>query len=304
MVDLISIGTVGIDLYFKGDMLHCNETHFQLATGGKYFATQFYDGLGGGATNVAIGVRKHGCKVALAATIGENVFKNVIFEKLKEHDIEYGTCEVQQNFINISAVLVSKSGERSIINYRPPEHTMFEHTDNLKQLLHANVMYLANLPNVSIHKRTEILQYAKQHKVTTVLNLGTVDCRKEISEIGQVLESTDILIINKHEFAELVKVPYHQLDSDTDIVQTYLPQFTDTIFIITDGEKKSYGYANGEIYTQDSIRPPQVIDSTGAGDGYTAGFISQYLVSSTDIQGAMQAGAEYAAEIVAKVGAN
>lgn len=46
-----------------------------------------------------------------------------------------------------------------------------------------------------------------------------------------------------------------------------------------------------------------VVDTTGVGDGYTAGFITSYLRYS-DVERAMKAGTRYASKIVKKIGAN
>lgn len=304
MTDLISIGTVGIDLYFKGKSIFCDDEMCKLVVGGKHFADSFYDGLGGGATNVAIGVKKHGCSVSLAATIGDNAFKYMIFQKLDEYGISYEKCEIVPNFMNISAIVVTETGERTIINYRPPNQKMFENTEELKQILNAQIVYMANLPNVPIERRAEILAYAKQNKITTVLNIGIVDCNKDISELTLLLQGADIIIINMHEYARLVKRTYADIDKTKHIVKEYLPQFQDKMFIITDGAHGSCGYTPTAQYKQNIIQVEKIVDATGAGDAYTAGFISQYLVDANDIQAAMRAGAEYAAEIVTKIGAN
>ncbi len=55
MLDLLTIGTVTVDLYYKGESLSEKDGHFNLAIGGKYFADSFYEGLGEGGANVSIG---------------------------------------------------------------------------------------------------------------------------------------------------------------------------------------------------------------------------------------------------------
>jgi sugar/nucleoside kinase (ribokinase family) len=304
MADLICVGTVGIDLYFKGKSILCDDETCKLVVGGKHFADSFYDGLGGGATNVAIGVKKHGCSVSLAATIGDNHFKTLILKKLDEYGIDYCRCEIVKDFINISAIVVTETGERTIINYRPPNQKMFENIDNLKNILNANMLYMANLPNVTIERRAEILQYAKQHKLTTIVNIGIVDCNKDISELSIMLNYTDILIINMHEFARLVKQKYTDLNKSENLVEKYIPQFKNKLFIITDGNNGSYGYTKDKLYKQEVTEKATVIDATGAGDAYTAGFIAQYIIDKKDVQQAMKAGTEYALKVVAKLGAN
>ncbi len=60
MYDLISVGTISVDLYFLGKSFTFKDNRFALALGGKYQAENFYLSVGGGGANVAIGVAKHG----------------------------------------------------------------------------------------------------------------------------------------------------------------------------------------------------------------------------------------------------
>src|SRR6185295_15521692 len=94
--------------------------------GGKYFTDYFYEGLGGGATNVAIGCKKQGLQVALAATIGENVFQKVIQHKLNELKLDHKLCIYQPDYYNISSVLVANTGDRTIINYRTKQQKFYD----------------------------------------------------------------------------------------------------------------------------------------------------------------------------------
>src|SRR3989344_5345819 len=104
MLDILSIGTVTIDLYYKGESLTHNNERFELAIGGKYFVDHFYEGLGGGGANVAIGIVKNGLSCGLLAKIGNNMFKKLITEKLEAVKVEYQHfCKYEDNYTNISS---------------------------------------------------------------------------------------------------------------------------------------------------------------------------------------------------------
>ena len=75
------------------------------------------------------------------------------------------------------------------------------------------------------------------------------------------------------------------------------------ILIITDAEKGSFGYYKNEKYFQEAIKPEKIIDTTGGGDAYTAGFIAEYL-KTKNIKFSMESGAKYAAEKLSRIGAN
>lgn len=303
MYDLISLGTVTIDMYFKGESLTVEGDRFELAIGGKYFTDTFYEGLGGGATNVAIGAKKQGLHVGLAATIGESVFKKVIVHKLNELNVDHSLCIYQEDYNNISAVLVAPSGDRSIINYRSRHQEFFDAMGTLDHLKKTKAVYLANMPNFSLERKADLLHFFKDHNITTFSNLGVSDCRKSFRDIRHFLRSVDVLIINAHEFAEMVRKPYEEINFKEYIKEQYLGAFPHLALIITDGIKGSHGYFNDKVYVQRPFKPEKVVDATGAGDAYTAGFIAEYG-EDKNIQRAMENGARYAAKIIAEVGSN
>lgn len=303
MYDLISIGSISIDLYFKGDSLTFKDNRFQLAIGGKYVADHFYTGIGGGGANVAIGGAKLGLKTTVLGKIGNNVFKKIILSKLEENKVSYSLCDFEENYYNVSSILLSPTGERSIIHYVTPHQHLFDDSKKLKEIAKTKIAYLGNLPDISLSERTDFLHFLKKKNVITVLNLGVSDCRKTIKELKNLLDATDIVMINGHEFAELAKAPYNDIHFKEHVVKWYTPFLTDQIVVITEGKKGSYAYFEDTIIHQPAEQISKIIDSTGAGDGFTAGFISEYS-RSKNIMKSMEKGSNFAAAILQKMGAN
>lgn len=304
MYDLICIGTVSIDLYYKGDSLTHDNNRFELAMGGKYYADHFSEGLGGGGANVAIGVAKEKFKVALLAKIGNNPFKQMICDKLDSANIHHKDfCQIADDYINISSILLNDSGEKTIINYRTPHQHVIHEQDSYDFLKKAKAIYMANLSKVALTERISVLRKAKKAGVTTFANLNVTDCRRPIEQIEQFLEYVDVFIINSHECADICKTPYQIMDFHDNIIDRFAPFRNDRLLIITDGKKGSFGYKNGKVYYQEAVHVTKVLDTTGAGDAYTAGFIASYLQDGF-VKKAMKSGALYATNILTRIGAN
>jgi len=300
MYDLICVGNIAIDLYYKGKSLTNKDGRFQLAIGGKYHADYFHEDIGGGGCNVAVGVAKHGLKTAIFARIGNNNFKETILNRLKQKNVSSEFCQFEENYNIISSILLTETGERTIISYDTPGHLVkkfFLH-DQLKK---AKNIYISSLSNVSLEDKIEIITYLKGDQTLTFVNLSITDCKREPETLYKVFDSLDVLIINAHEYSELVKQPYEKIDFKN--LEITLPYLNQRILIITDAEKGSYGYFKNEKYFQEAIKPKKIVDTTGCGDAYTAGFIAQYL-KSKDISSSMESGAKYAAEKLARIGAN
>lgn len=304
MLDLISIGTISIDLYYKGNSITEQDGRFELAVGGKYFVDHFYEGLGGGGANVAIGVVKQGLKAGLIAKIGENPFKKLILEKLDDAKITYkNLCRMEEDYINISSVLLNKHGEKTVINYRTPHQSVVQAQDEFEKLLNARAIYMANLSQVSLTERIEVLRFARKHGVLVSANLNVTDCRRPLEQILHFINNVHVLIINGYEYADMVKVPYESIDFESNIVKKYAPFSEEHVLIITDGKKGSYGYHGGKVYRQKAMPVAHVVDTTGAGDSYTAGFLASYICDR-DISRAMHQGATYAVQVISRLGAN
>lgn len=300
MYDLISVGNIAIDLYYRGKSLTNKDGRFQLAIGGKYHADYFHVDIGGGGCNVAVGVAKHGLKTAVFARIGNNNFKETILNRLKQKNVSSEFCQFEENYNIISSILLTETGERTIISYDTPGHLVkkfFLH-DQLKK---AKNIYISSLTNVSLEDKIEIITYLKGDQTLTFVNLSIIDCRREPEVLYKVFDSLDVLIINAHEYSELIKKSYKDINFKN--LELTLPYLKNRILIITDAEKGSFGYFKKEKYFQEAVKPEKIVDTTGAGDAYTAGFIAQYI-KSTNIESSMYAGAKYAAEKLGRIGAN
>lgn len=302
MYDLITIGSISIDMYYQGDSLTQKDDRFALALGGKYLVDHFYSGLGGGAANVAVGVEHHGFNTAIVGKIGKNQFKKMILEHLENNKITDKYCQFEDDYMKISSILLAKNGERTILHYETPHEHILRTDEDLEAFKNARIVYMSNLWRVPLSERQRILAYAKKHGVKTIVNLGIADCRRTAEQIDALLQHVDILIVNTHECAELLKIPFEQVDWKSTI-KSKLANFEDKELIVTDGAKGSYWYSNEAVLHVKAVPVERVLDTTGAGDGYTAGFISGYL-EKKDVVYAMRVGAKHAAKIVQKIGAN
>ncbi len=300
--DFVSIGNISIDLFYKGESFTFKDSRFQLAIGGKYLAEHFYTGIGGGGANVAIGVSRKGLKTAVYGTIGDNPFRHILFEKLNKERVSYSHCPLVPDYFNISSILLTESGERTIIHFANPHQDLFGDTDLIKQVIKSPNIYLGNLENVSLTQKEAFISLAKRNGRKVIINLGVHDCRKTKAQLEPFLKHIDILVVNGHEFAELVKAPYKDIHFHENVVSWYIPQLSEKVVIITEGAKGSYGYEQRKVYHQAAVKVDKVIDTTGAGDAYTAGFLASYI-KEYSIEKAMLQGASYASIILQRVGA-
>lgn len=303
MYDLLSIGTISVDLFFQGKSLTYEDGRFQLAIGGKYVPDSYHEKVGGGGANVAIGVQQHGYRTGIISKIGDNEFQHLIRSKLNDNGVSDYYCSLEKNYQNVSTILLTPNGEKTVIHYQTPHQKIVSTKSDYRAFERTKNVYFGNLPDVSLEEKIHLLQYLNLHNVCTFVNLGVTDCRRPKRELHELLKEVSILIVNGHEFSDIIKKDYDDIDFKTNVVEEHFKSFEGKLLIITEGKKGSFGYYQGAKFHQQAIEPEEIVDTTGAGDGYTAGFIAEYI-KSHHIPKAMESGAEYAAKILGRIGAN
>lgn len=304
MYDLITIGDITIDLFFKGEELTQKDDRFFLAIGGKYLADEFHETLGGGAANVAVGASHYGLNTAVLGKIGENVFKQIIIQKLIKKGVSTEFLLLDKDYLNISSILLSYTGDRSIIHYATPHETLDISEIMMNKLTRTTTVYMGNLPGISISERSKLLSFFKKKNIKIALNFGRQDCAESLAKVGKLIEYADILVLNKHEFADLVKKKIQTINFEKDCARL-LPsklKASKMVLVITCAEEGSFAYHEEKVFYEKAVKPTKLVDATGAGDAYTSGFLSTFI-KSNDISAAMQRGSENAARILAKIGA-
>lgn len=300
MFDLISIGDITVDLFFKGDSLTEQNNKFSLSIGGKYLANHFYESLGGGGANVAVGASTHGLNTAVLGKIGENSFKQIIIQKLikKRVSTEFLLCD--KDFINISTILVAKGAERTIIHYLTPDQNLNLSEMMLKNLTKTQFVYMGNLPDIRMAEKVILAKYFKSHGVKICLNLGMTDLITGMKKISEILGLADIFIINTEEYAALVKKNYKSINFEKNCANTI--GMETKLLILTDGKNGSYCYFEDKIFFQKAAKAEKVIDTTGTGDAYTSAFLAAYIKEQS-IEESMDSAAQYASQILGRIGA-
>jgi len=306
MFDLVAIGGIAVDLYFSGDSLTKDDKRFHLAIGGKYFVDSHHQFFGGGAVNVAVGASYYGLKTAIIGKIGKNQFYDDLINFLQKKHINYEYCQIEKSYQNLSIVLLTKSGERTVINYQNP-HQHLEKSQknrlNKTNFPQCKFLYMGNLPDTNLKEKIEIAAYYRKQNSQIVLNLGIHDCRLQLSSLYPLLSLMSVLIINNYEFSELVKAPIEDIHFNEDVISWYVPKLRDKLIIITQGKKGSYAYLNGRIYYQKAFHVDKIVDTNGVGDAFIAGFISAYI-ENKNIENSLLNAANFASKALKKIGAN
>ena len=128
------------------------------------------------------------------------------------------------------------------------------------------------------------------------------------------MDVTLLGIVGKDKYAEAIMDSISKLDIEKNIdffmisgSEELLPKFRelsckyDCLFNISLAERGSVTYFKGQEFRVQAVKVDTVIDTTGCGDSYHAGFVCSYMLEN-DIEKAMRVGSEIAAETLKHYG--
>jgi fructokinase len=104
----------------------------------------------------------------------------------------------------------------------------------------------------------------------------------------------DLLIGNEKEINELTN-KNNLLDSINQLKELK------KLIVVTRSENGSLAIKNNEIISCKGVKVNKILDLTGAGDLFAAGFLKEYLDNS-DIEKCLQTGSMLASRIIQKIG--
>ncbi len=227
--------------------------------------------LGGCALNPAIDLAKLGVGVGIIGKVGNDGFGRFILQEIEKNGIDSGGIKISESDgTSATAVIVSSDGERSLVRYYGTDNTFslddidWELIESTK-VLHIGGVFM--LPSLDGEPTVEILKKAKEWGITT--SIGTAwslrGCPFEL--IKDYFNYTDIFISN-YEEAESI-TGKSSIDEIADAFLSYSAKRT----VITLGGEGCY-ICTPDMRKQISPFKVKLVDATGAGDAFIAGFLT------------------------------
>jgi fructokinase len=141
------------------------------------------------------------------------------------------------------------------------------------------------------------INLAKKNKIKIAMSLSDIFCvnRHKKDFYNLLKNDLDILIGNEKEINELTNKK-NLLDSINQLKE--LEKF----IVITRSENGSIAIKDNEVINCNSVKVDKILDLTGAGDLFAAGFLKEYLEKS-DIKRCLMTGSTLASRIIQKIGA-
>lgn len=250
---------------------------------------------GGNASNVAVTLARQGLHVEYMWPLGHDPASETVLRDLDEAGVE--TARVVRNDryqAGYSTILIATNGERTILNHRGVS-TDTKGTDlDFQAIADADWVYPTSLANGGLELLRRIVDHAEAHDTKVMLNPAGPEL-SEPAKLKALLESVDVLCVNKEEMQQLVEG--ETLEELVRHGLNYVP-----VIIVSDGPNGVMASDGKTIIRAGMYEDVKVIDRTGAGDAFASGFLSQWAQGKSLKESIVFASAN-STSVVTKIGA-
>jgi fructokinase len=256
---------------------------------------------GGSVANTMAGIAHLKGNSSFIGKINSDNFGEMYRKSLQDINVNFSYLEKNEDLsTGASIILITPDSERTMCTYLGISSHLSANDINENNIINHELIFLEGYlwdKGISEKMFKHAISIAKKNKIKIAMSLSDIFCvtRHKQDFYNLLNNDLDILIGNENEINELANKK-NLLDSINQLKEL------NKLIVITRSENGSMAIKNNEIINCNSTKVNKVLDLTGAGDLFAAGFLKEYLEKS-DIKKCLETGSILASKIIQKIGA-
>jgi sugar/nucleoside kinase (ribokinase family) len=256
---------------------------------------------GGSVANTMAGIAYLEGYPSFIGKINSDEFGKIYKKSLEKINVNFLYPEKKENLpTGASIIFITPDSERTMCTYLGVSSQLAKIDINEDYIKNYEIILLEGYlwdKGISEEMFKHVIQLAKKNNIKIAMSLSDIFCvtRHREDFLKLLKNDLNILIGNENEINELMQ-KNNLLDSINKLKNI------NKLIVITRSENGSIAILNNEIINCERIKVEKILDLTGAGDLFAAGFLKEYLDKS-HIKKCLQTGSELAAKIIQKIGA-
>jgi len=252
---------------------------------------------GGSVSNSIAGLSQLGNKVGFIGKVNDDDLGQKYEDGLKKENVEYFYSKKKEELpTGTCLILITPDSERTMCTFLGIAGKINENDVDVSAVKNSEITFLEGYlwdegdPKKAFNK-------AIQNSNKAAMSLSDLFCveRHKPHFLDLVKNKLDIVFANEQEALSLIDA------KNFDEVISFSKQLGKLI-IITRGEKGSIAIQKNEVVECDSKKDLKIVDLTGAGDLFAAGFLHGH-VNNLSLKESLEKGTEMSSKIIQKIGA-
>jgi fructokinase len=256
---------------------------------------------GGSVANTMSGIAYLKGSPSFIGKINYDNFGEIYKKSLEDINVRFPYIEKNENLsTGASIILITPDSERTMCTYLGISSHLSESDINQNNVINNELIFLEGYlwdKGSSEKMFKHAINIAKKNKIKIAMSLSDIYCvTRHKEDFYELLRNDlDILIGNENEINELTNKK-NLLDSINQL------KAFNKLIVITRSDKGSVAIKDNEIINCESTKVNKILDLTGAGDLFAAGFLKEYLEKS-EIKKCLTTGSILASKIIQRIGA-
>lgn len=256
--------------------------------------------LGGSAANFSVAIARLGISSALIGKVGDDWFGDFAISEFKKEGIDVSHVAVEKGAGSGMVVsVIDRNGERTMFSYRGANVRLKPNEIDPQYIRKAKLLHLSGYALVQSTQREAALkcaQLARESGILTSFDPGPLIHLAKLAVVRRILRLTDVLLPNSDEIRSLSK--HRNISQCVGTLSNAGPRIVGLKL-----GKRGCLVARGDVRIRIPAFKVRVVDTTGAGDAWGAGFMAALLREPANLERAGKFANATAALAISKIGA-
>ena len=277
MFDVIAIGSATRDNFLEVDFKTIpwpktpSKKAYALPLGEKLDIKSVLATIGGNAANASVTFARQGFKTAAVAKIGRDFGGDDLKQRLRKEGVNTDLIASTPDLPTAYSALLLEGGERTILGYHGASDS-FSLRDLRLSKMKSKWWYMS-LAGRSYKMLIPRLRFAKSNNIAVGFNPSGYHISHRRNEVLSSLKDISFLAVNDEEAAMITGMPWKKESQ----VFKKLDGITPGILAVTEGPKGATISDGKLIYKVGTFKERKLVDRTGSGDAFGAGFVAGLL---------------------------
>jgi fructokinase len=305
---ILGIGNAIVDVICKVDDSFINKNNLTKSTMKLFFDEKEFKNLltnlkiektvsGGSVANSIVGLSQLGDKVGFIGKVSDDNFGSKYEDGLEKENVEYFYSKKKEELpTGTCLILVTPDSERTMCTFLGTAGKINENDVSSEAIKRSEIIFLEGyLWDEGEPKKAFDKAINNANKVAMSLSdLFCVD-RHKPHFLNLVKNKLDITFANEQEITSLIKAK-----NFSEVID--FSKQLNKLIVVTRGEKGAVAIYGKEIFESDVKKNLEIVDLTGAGDLFAAGFLHGYI-NELSVKECLEKGTELSSKVIQQIGA-
>ena len=252
---------------------------------------------GGSVANSIVGLSQLGDQVGFIGKVTDDKFGSKYEAGLKKENVEYFYSKKNEELpTGTCLILVTPDSERTMCTFLGTAGKINENDININAIKKSKLIFLEGyLWDEGEPKKAFNKAINNANKVAMSLSDQFCVDRHKPHFLELVKNKLDIIFANEQEITSLIEAK-----NFNEVI--HFSKQLNKLIVITRGEKGAIAIQGKEVIEHGVLKNLEIIDLTGAGDLFAAGFLHGYI-NELSIKNSLEKGTEMSSRVIQQIGA-